>query len=322
MDQLYAQRFGQDSPLPSMQLTIENVDQSGGCLYDYACVYMDTISWSSPTQPLPMIRDPRLAFDQLFGSGGSPEKRTARRLARKSILDWIPGEVSRLKGQLGPSDRTRLDNYLENVREIERRIELVEKRNSSGEIRELPDAPVGVPDSYREHVEIMFDLIAIAFASDMTRVVSFKMSRDVSGRSFPESGVFEGFHNVSHHRGTEAGVVKLSKVNTYHVGLVPYLLKKLQEIEEGESNLLEKTMLLYGSAMGDPNIHNHKRCPLFLAGHAGGTLGGNLHVKAADGTPMANAMLSLLHKLGLDDMESFGDSTGVLDLNSAPVVTG
>jgi len=237
-------------------------------------------------------------------------------------LDWIPGEVSRLKGQLGPSDRTRLDNYLENVREIERRIELVEKRNRSGEIRELPDAPVGVPDSYREHVEIMFDLIAIAFASDMTRVVSFKMSRDVSGRSFPESGVFEGFHNVSHHRGTEAGVVKLSKVNTYHVGLVPYLLKKLQEIEDGESNLLEKTMLLYGSAMGDPNIHNHKRCPLFLAGHAGGTLGGNLHVKAADGTPMANAMLSLLHKLGLDDMESFGDSTGVLDLNSAPVVTG
>ncbi len=315
MDQIYAQRFGQDSPIPSMQLCIENVDQSGGCLYGYACVYMDTISWASPTRPLPMIRDPRLAFDQLFGSGGTPEKRGERRKASRSILDWIPGEVDRLKRRLGPSDRRRLDDYLENIREIERRIEKVEERNATGEARELPDAPIGVPDSYTEHVELMFDLVALAFVGDMTRVFSFKLSRDVSGRSFPESGVFEGFHNASHHRGREKNLLDLSKINRYHVGLVPYFLEKLKSTEEGESNLLEKTMLLYGSAMGDSNIHNHKRCPLFLAGHANGQLESNLHVRAADTTPMANAMLTLLHKLGVDDLESFGDSTGELDLS-------
>ena len=315
MDQIYAQRFGQDSPIPSMQLCIENVDQSGGCLYGYACVYMDTISWASPTRPLPMIRDPRLAFDQLFGSGGTPEKRGERRKASRSILDWIPGEVDRLKRRLGPSDRRRLDDYLENIREIERRIEKVEERNATGEARELPDAPIGVPDSYTEHVELMFDLVALAFVGDMTRVFSFKLSRDVSGRSFPESGVFEGFHNASHHRGREKNLLDLSKINRYHVGLVPYFLEKLKSTEEGESNLLEKTILLYGSAMGDSNIHNHKRCPLFLAGHANGQLESNLHVRAADTTPMANAMLTLLHKLGVDDLESFGDSTGELDLS-------
>lgn len=322
MDQLYANRFGQDNPIPSMQLCIENVDQAGGCLYGYACVYMDTISWSSPTQPLPMIRDPRLAFDQLFGSGGTPEKRAERRRASKSILDWIPEEVARLKSRLGPDDRSRLDDYLENIREIERRIQKVEERNASGEMRELPDAPIGVPDSYTEHVEIMFDLIALAFMSDMTRVVSFKMSRDVSGRSFPESGVFEGFHNASHHRNQEANVVALSKINRYHVSLVPYLLEKLKNAEENGSNLLEKSMILYGSAMGDPNIHNHKRCPLFLAGHANGQLVGNMHVKAPDGAPMANAMLNMLHKLGMDDVESFGDSDGELDLNGTTMTAG
>ena len=303
----------------SLHVCIENVDQSGGCLYGYACVYMDTISWASATQPLRMIRDPRLAFDQLFGSGGSPEKRAARRQAQRSILDWIPNEVARLKGTLGLSDRSRLDAYLENIREIERRIEKVEERNQSGELRELPNAPRGVPDSYGDHVEIMFDLMTLAFMADMTRVVSLKMSRDVSGRSFPESGVYEGFHNASHHRNQEPNVVKLSKINRYHVSLVPYLLKKLQDAEENGSNLLEKSLILYGSPMGDPNIHNHKRVPLFLAGHANGQLPGNLHIKAADQTPTANAMLSLLHMLGLDDRDAFGDSTEPLDLTSVPV---
>ena len=323
MDQMYANRFGQDNPIPSMQLCIENVDQAGGCLYGYACVYMDTISWASPTQPLPMIRDPRLAFDQLFGSGGTPEKRAARRRATRSILDWIPSEVARLKRQVGPDDRNRLDDYLENIRELERRIEKVEERNLSGEMRELPDAPVGVPDSYGEHVEIMFDLITLAFVSDMTRVVSFKMSRDVSGRSFPESGVFEGFHNASHHRDQEKNVVALSKINRYHVGLVPYFLQKLKGTEETGANLLDKSVVLYGSAMGDPNIHNHKRCPLFLAGHANGKLEGGVHIKAADGTPMANVMLSLMQKLGFEELESFGDSTEAMELSPElePVAT-
>ncbi len=327
LDQIYAQRFGQETPIPSMQLAIENVDQAGGCSYGYACVYMDTISWASPTAPLPMIRDPRLAFDQLFGSGGTPEKRAARRRAQKSILDWIPDEVARLKMSLGPEDRGRLDDYLENIREIERRIQKVEERNTSAakdEPRELPDAPIGVPDSYGEHVELMFDLMTLAFEADLTRVFSFKMSRDVSGRVFPESGVMEGFHNASHHRGQEKTVVELSKINRYHVSLIPYFLEKLKSSEEAGSSLLQNTVILYGSPIGDPNIHNHKRCPLFLAGHGGGRIPGGLHLKAADETPMANVMLTLLHDLGLDDLESFGDSTGEFDLTGsalAPVAT-
>lgn len=315
LDQIYAQHRGQETPIPSMQLCIENVDQSGGCSYGYACVYTDTISWASETEPLPMIRDPRLAFDQLFGSGSNEEERAERRAADKSILDWIPHQVARLKTRLGTRDRVRLDMYLENIREIERRIQKIEERNASGEERELPNAPIGVPDSYGEHVKLMFDLQALAFMGDLTRIFSFKMSRDVSGRVFPESGVMTGFHNASHHRGQEKRVLDYAKINRYHIGLLPYFFEKLKSIEEGESNLLEKSLIVYGSAMGDSNLHNHKRCPLFLMGHANGKLNGNLHIKAADGTPMANAMLSVLHGLGVDELESFGDSRAPLDLN-------
>ena len=316
LDQIYAQRSGQETPIPSMQLSIENVDQAGGCSYGYACVYMDTISWASPTQPLPMIRDPRLAFDQLFGFGGSPEERAERRAAQRSILDWIPSQVNRLKQTLGSSDRARFDDYLQYVREIERRIEKIEERNRSGEQSYFPDAPVGVPDSYGEHVELMFDLMALAFMGDVTRVFSFKMSRDVSGRVFPESGVMTGFHNASHHGGKEKRVMDFSKINRYHVGLIPYFLEKLKSSEEAGLNLLEKSMVLYGSAMGDSNLHNHKRCPMILLGHANGHLKGNFHVKAPDSTPMANVMLSMLHKLSFSDIESFGDSTRAFDIEA------
>ena len=314
LDQLYAQRFGQDTPIPSMQLCIENVDQAGGCAYGYACVYTDTISWASPNEPLPMIRDPRVAFDQLFGAGGTAEERAARRRTSRSILDWITGEVAQLKRTLGPADRERMERYLENVREIERRIQRVEERNTSGEVRELPVAPAGVPDSFDEHVELMFDLQVLAFASDMTRVFSFKMGRDASSRVYPASGVEDGFHPASHHGGNHDGVLNFAKLNTYHVGKVPYFLEKLKNTMEGDTHLLDKTMVIYGSPMGDSNIHNHKRCPLFVVGGANGKLDGNLHVRAADGTPMANVMLSLLHKLGLEDVESFGDSTGDFSL--------
>ncbi len=189
LDQLYAQRFGQNTPIPSMQLCIENVDQAGGCAYGYACVYTDTISWASPTEPLPMVRDPRIAFDQLFGAGGTAEERAARRRTSRSILDWITGEVAQLNRTLGPADRERMERYLDNIREIERRIQKVEARNTSGETREMPEAPAGVPDSFEEHVKLMFDLQALAFASDITRVFSFKMGRDASARVYPESGI-------------------------------------------------------------------------------------------------------------------------------------
>ncbi len=310
LDQLYAHRFGQDTPIPSMQLCIENVDQAGGCAYGYACVYTDTISWSSPTQPLPMIRDPRVAFDQLFGAGGTPEARAARQRSSASILDFLTGEVASLKGRLDPSDRQRMDRYLENVREIERRIQRVVARNESGERRDLPEAPAGVPDSFDEHVKLMFDLQALAFQADMTRVFSFKMGRDASGRVYPESGIDKGFHPASHHGDNENNITDFAQINRYHVGLVPYFLDRLKESMEGDTHLLDKTMIVYGSPMGDPNVHNHKRCPLFVVGGAQGRMEGNLHLRAAPGTPMANVMLSLMHRLGMEDMTSFGNSTG------------
>ena len=314
IDQLYAQRFGQNTPIPSMQLCIENVDQAGGCAYGYSCVYTDTISWASPTDPLPMIRDPRLAFDQLFGAGGTSEERATRRRQRRSVLDFITDEVADLQRELDPTDRQRMDRYLDDIREIERRIQRVEARNLSGETRDLPGSPAGVPDSFDEHVKLMFDLQAVAFETDITRVFSFKLSRDATGRVYPESGVDRGFHPTSHHGGREENIEKFARLNRYHVGLVPYFLDRLQRLEEGDGTLLDKSMIVYGSPMGDPNVHNHKRCPLFVVGGANGQLAGNLHLRAAPGTPMANVMLALIHRLGIDDMEQFGDSTGEFSL--------
>lgn len=318
MDQFYAQRFGQDTPIPSMQLSIENVDQAGGCAYGYACVYTDTVSWAAPEKPLPMVRDPRAVFDQLFGVGATPAERAARRQADRSILDWISGEVATLKSQIGPSDRARLSDYLESVREIERRIERVEAANRGNEPRELPGAPVGVPDSFKEHVQLMFDLQAAAFASDTTRVFSFKLARDGSSRTYPESGNSGPFHPMSHHQDKEDRILDFAKFNRYHVSMIPYLLEKLKNTPDVEGNLLDNTLVLYGSPMGNSNLHNHRRCPLFLAGKAGGALKGNMHLRAADGTPMANLMLTLLNKMGLSDMKSFGDSTVPFDLDTIP----
>jgi hypothetical protein len=317
LDQLYAQRFGQDTPIPSMQLCIENIDQAGGCAYGYTCVYTDTISWSGPTDPLPVIRDPRVAFDMLFGAGGTIAERNARRRTNRSILDWITRRTAELQRELGQADRERMDRYLENIREIERRIQGIEARNTSGELREMPEAPAGVPDSFEEHVKLMFDLQALAFESDMTRVFSFKMGRDSSARVFPESGTDKPFHPASHHGGSQAGVLDFFKLNKYHVGMLPYFLERLKNTVEGDTHLLDKTMIVYGSPMADGNLHNHRRCPLFLAGRANGQLTGGLHLKAPDGTPMANAMLTMLHKLGLDDMPSFGDSTGEFALTAS-----
>ena len=314
LDQIHARRFGQDTPIPSMQLCIENINQSGGCAYGYTCVYTDSISWAAPTEPLPVIRDPRVAFEQLFGAGGTAEERARRRRTSASILDWVTGRIAQLQRELGPNDRERLERYLENVREIERRIQMVEAKNSSGEERELPGAPAGVPDSFEEHMRLMFDLQALAFESDTTRVFSFKMGRDSSARVFPESGTDRPFHPASHHGGREANILEFFQINKYHVGMLPYFLEKLNAIQEGDGTMLDKTMIIYGSPMADGNLHNHRRAPLFLLGGANGNLDGNVHLKAPDGTPMANAMLSMLHVLGHDDIDTFGDSTGALPL--------
>lgn len=306
-DQIVARKIGQDTPIPSMQLCIENLDQAGGCTYNYSCAYTDTISWASPHEPLPMIRNPRAAFDLLFGAGSTNADRSNRRKDNGSILDWVVGEMSTLKRQLGPTDRRRVDQYLENVRELERRIQKVEAKNTSGDERLLPEAPVGVPDSFEEHVKLMFDIQVLAFQSDMTRVFSFKTGRDASSRTFPESGTNKGFHPASHHGGRESAILEFNMINKYHVSMLPYFLQRLKETTEGDSNLLDNTTIVYGSPMADGNVHNHRRCPLILLGGENGMLPTNTHLKAPDGTPMADVFLSLLHKYNIET-PSFGDS--------------
>jgi hypothetical protein len=320
-DQAYAQHFGQTTPLPSMQFCIESLDQAGGCTYNYSCAYTDSISWASPNEPLPMIRDPRVAFDMLFGTGGSQADRADRRRTRRSILDFISGEVADVRKELGVGDKARLDRYLTHVREIERRIQAIEARNTSGEQRALPDAPPGVPDSFTEHMHLMFDLQVLALETDMTRIISFKTGRDAQNRAFPEAGLNLPFHPTSHHGDRQDKILDFNKINKYRVGMLPYLLDRLKASTEGDSNLLEKTLVVWGSPMADPNVHNHRRCPLILLGHANGMLKGNMHIKAADATPMANVFLTLAHGLGMEDVKSFGDSTGEQSINQAAPAT-
>jgi hypothetical protein len=321
LDQMHAQKFGQGTPMPSMQFCIENLDQAGGCTYNYSCAYTDSISWASPTEPLPMIRDPRVAFDMLFGAGSSPQDRAARRQTRKSILDWVQTEVNSLKNDLGASDRQRLDKYLEYVSEIERRIKAVEARNSSGDPRAIPGAPKGVPDSFSEHMRLLFDLQVLALQGDMTRVISFKTGRDAQNRVFPESGSNQPFHPSSHHGNREDRIMEFNKICKYRVGQLAYFLDKMKTtMIDGDRSLLDSSLIIWGSPMADANVHNHRRCPLMLLGHANGMLKGGVHLKAADTTPMANVFLTLLHNLGHTDLQTFGDSTGEFSL-AAPSAT-
>ncbi len=319
LDQLYARQFGQATPMPSMQFCIENLDQAGGCTYNYSCAYTDSISWASPSEPLPMIRDPRVAFDLLFGAGGTPEERAERRATRRSILDWILSDVTAVRQELGQIDRRRMDHYLDHVREVERRIQMVEGRNDGAEPRELPDAPPGVPDSFTEHMQLLFDLQVLAMETDMTRVISFKTGRDAQNRVFPESGTNRPFHPASHHGNNEARIMDFNTICQYRVGQLPYFLERLQQTMEAGDSLLDKTAIIWGSPMADGNIHNHRRCPLVLLGGANGHLQGNRHLQALDGTPMANVMLTLMQSLGLE-LERFGDSTGTFSLSEqAPI---
>jgi hypothetical protein len=314
MDQIYAQRFGQDTPLPSIQLCIEDVGSlTGACGYGYSCVYANTISWSSPTTPLPMERDPRVVFERLFGDGATPEERMRRREAHSSILDGILDKVSELERDLGPSDRVRLADYLEDVREIERRIERAERHNLERDAASLPAAPAGVPESWVEHVKLMFDLQVLAFMTEVTRVSAFKMGRDVSSRVWPESGVKTPFHSLSHHQNKSDKLAEFARLNEFHVNQVAYFLERLESTPDGDGNLLDHSLVLYGSPMGDGSVHNHLRVPLFLAGHASGLLEGNRHLLCADGTPMANVLLTLLHKLGVE-IDRIGDSTGEVSI--------
>jgi hypothetical protein len=320
MDQMQAHRFGQDNPLPSLQLCIESLDQAGTCTYNYHCAYTDAISWATPNQPLPMIRDPRQAFDLLFGVGGSPQDREERKQIRKSVLDVIRAEVADLNKKLPNSDRERLASYLQSIDEVDRRIKAVEARNKSGEAREMPDAPAGVPDSFTEHMKLMFDIQILAMQNDLTRVIAFKTGRDADSRRFPESEVPNAAFHPSSHYGNEAAVMTYNKINIYRVGQVAYFAEKLKNTMDGEKSLMDQTIVLWGSPMSNSNIHAHRHAPLFFLGKGNGLLPGNMHIKAEDGTPMANVMLSILHHLGHTDLQAFGDSTGLFSF-SMPVTT-
>jgi len=306
IDQVYAQKLGQDTRLPSIQLCIENFGLNGSCGFNYSCIYSQTISWASPTDPLPMTVNPRVAFENLFGAA-------SRAPARGSVLDGIAPDAARLQRDVGARDRARIDKHLEEIRGIERRIQAIEKHNAGVAARELAAAPLGVPDSWEEHVKLMFDLQALAFAAEITRVAAFKMSRDTSNRVFPESGVKMPFHTLSHHNENPEWIEEFAKLNRYHASLIPYFLEKLRSTPDGDGNLLEHSLVLYGSPMGDSNTHNHRRLPILLAGHAGGQLKGNLHCVMPEGTPHANTLLTILHKLGVE-AASIGDSTGEIEI--------
>jgi hypothetical protein len=304
IDQIYAQRVGHETRLASIQLCIENPHAlAGDCGHGYSCAYTNTISWASPTTPLPMEWNPRAVFDRLFGDAADAAH------AAGSIIDTIAGNAARLQKRLGAADRTRLREYLDEIREIEQRIQRIEQRNASGKPRELTDTPAAVPDSFDEHVKLMFDLQLLAFTADVTRVSSFKMGADRSPRVYQESGVTSPFHALSHHRETPEKIEEFARLNQYHVSTVAYFLDRLRQTPDGDGNLLDHALVLYGSPMGDSHVHEHKFLPLFLAGRANGQLKGNLHLRCAPETPMANVLLTLTRKLGVD-MARIGDSTG------------
>jgi len=311
IDQIAALKIGQETPLPSLELATEDFSGLvGSCDVGFSCAYMNTISWRTPTTPLPMEINPRVVFDRLFGDGATVEDRLERIEQQRSILDEVTGQMRRLQRGLGANDRNRVAEYLDTVREIERRIQLSEKQNATSGLT-VPQSPSGIPDDHEAHSKLMFDLMAIAFQADITRISTFMMAREVSYRTFPKLGISESFHPASHHQNNPERLENLTKINTYHVSLVAYMLERLKSTKDGDGNLLDHTLMLYGSGMSNSNVHNHSPLPVFLAGGAAGQMQGGRHLLYPDATPMSNLLLSILHKAGIQQ-DSVGDSTGPL----------
>ena len=310
IDQIAAAKIGQDTQFPSIEVATEDMTGLiGACDSGYSCAYMNTISWRTPTTPNPMEINPRVVFERLFGDGSSAEERLQNLKDDRSILDSLTGSVGRLKTQLGGKDRTRMEEFTENIREIERRLQLAEKNSSVN--AEIPDQPVGVPDTYDEHVKLLLDLQTVAFQADLTRVFTFMLAREVSQRSYPMVGVPDPHHATSHHMNDPVKIAKLVKINGYHASLVAYFLDKLKKSQDGEGNLLDNSMILYGSCLSNSNIHNHSPLPTVLAGGAAGRLQGGRHLIYPEQTPMANLLVSMLHKVDVN-VDKVGDSTGPL----------
>jgi hypothetical protein len=294
-DQVAARAIGQDTPLPSIELTIEDGR---------------TMSWSSATTPLPMQRNPQVAFEKLFGEGGSEAERTARRDQASSLLDSVMDDIGALRRAVGGNDAARMDQYLTAVREIERRIQL------AGQLPDgmrLPSRPGGVPANFEAHVQILFDLQALAWQADITRVSTLMFAREISGATYPNSGVRDAFHNLSHHSSIQANKDRFAVLNTYHVSQLNYLLNKLKATPDGDGNLLDHSIVMYGSGIADGNNHDHAPLPLVLIGGGSGRLKGGRHIRVAEGTPLANLHVAVLNKLGAE-IGKFGDSNGIVAL--------
>ncbi|PYQ98967.1 MAG: hypothetical protein DMF95_03870 [Acidobacteria bacterium] len=308
VDQFAARQIGQDTPLPSIEMMIEDSSLSCG---DLSCAYRDTISWQGPTSPLPMQNNPQVVFERLFGDGSTDAERRARRRQSLSLLDSVLGEASSLQRKLPAGDRSRVDQYLNDVREIERRIEKASQQASSD--LTLPDAPAGAPKNVEDHIKLMFDLQVLAWQADITRVTTLLLAKELSNAVYPKSGVRDAFHILSHHSNVRENQDRFAVLNRYHVGLFAYLLGRLQATQDGDGTLLDHSMVLYGSAMGDGNQHNHYPLPIVLAGGASGRLKGGRHIRNAPETTMSNLLVAMLDKLGIPT-EKFGDSTGMLSI--------
>ena len=317
VDQIAAQQIGQETQLPSLELAMDLLDMVGQCDNGYACVYQNNLSWSSPTSPLPAEAHPRVVFEQLFGEGGSAAQRRAALGRRASLLDWVRDDIARLQGTLGPADRTKVSEYLDTVREVERRIQKAEAETESNPMPDL-DRPVGVPAAYADHARLMFDLQVLALRADVTRIITFQLARESSNRTYPEIGVPDPHHPISHHGNIPEKLAMLAKINQFHVSLFAHFLEQLASVPEGDGTLLDNTLYLYGSGMGNPNVHNHVNLPIVVAGGGAGTVRGGRHIKYAEPTPMANLHLTLLDSVGVH-LDAFADSTGTIDTMLNPV---
>jgi len=310
VDQVMAKQIGQDTPLPSLELGIEDVGATGTCGSGYSCVYSNTISWQTPFKPLPMEIKPRIVFERLFGDGSNADERLARKQKNRSLLDSIMHDVARLKVNIGPSDRTRLDQYLDDIRELERRLQMSEK-HTAVELTETTTA-IGVPESFEEHVDLMYDLMTLAFKSEITRISTLMLGRELTVRSFRESGFNGGWHGTSHHGNNPERMQSWARINAYHVQVFTRLLEKLQSTPDGDGTLLDHSMILYGSALSNGNAHDHHPLPVVLVGGGSGKIKGGRHI-ASNHAPMSNLLLTMLDRVGIN-LETFGDSTGRFEI--------
>ena len=311
MDQIAAKQIGGDTQLPSLELSLDLNPLAGVCNNGYACVYQNCLSWSSPTTPLPSEAHPRIVFERLFGEGGSAAERRAALRGRASLLDSFSGDIAKLKQRIGVPDRVRVDQYLESVREIERQIQRAEAGALDNTTPDL-DRPVGVPAAFADHAKLMFDLQLLAFQADITRVITFQLTRELSNRTYPEIGVADPHHPTSHHGNDPEKVAKIAKIGTFHVSLFSDYLQKLKATPDGDGTMLDHTVCLYGSGMGNPSLHDHENLPIIVAGGAACGLKGGRHIKYEKGTPLANLHLTLLDRVGVR-LDSFGDSDGKIE---------